>query len=253
MNALQALFLLHAGLPRCGPGSDDATREALSRLPDLPERPRVLDIGCGPGKQTLVLADALRSPVVGLDIFPPYVQQLTEDAFKRGLGAFVEGRVATLFDIQDPPGSYDLVWSEGTIFIPTFRKGLRLWKPLLRPGGYLVVSDMSWLRADGPDEIRSFWGEGYPTMTDVAGNRLIAREEGFELVDDFPLPAQDWWDNYYDPLTERIKALRPGAEGAMAATMDATLVEMEMFRKYSEYCGYVFYLLRVPGPEGACR
>ncbi|HEX8823356.1 MAG TPA: class I SAM-dependent methyltransferase, partial [Archangium sp.] len=55
-----AFFLLHTDLPREGPGSDDCTREALRRLrPWLPASPRVLDLGCGPGKQTLVLAREL--------------------------------------------------------------------------------------------------------------------------------------------------------------------------------------------------
>lgn len=51
-----AFFALHHGLPRQGPGSDTTTRHLLSLAGPLPERPRVLDLGCGPGRSALLLA-----------------------------------------------------------------------------------------------------------------------------------------------------------------------------------------------------
>ena len=57
---MEALFALHEGLPRQGPGLDSATHAALDRVARaLPPRPRVLDLGCGSGAATLVLAEAL--------------------------------------------------------------------------------------------------------------------------------------------------------------------------------------------------
>ncbi|MFB7264903.1 transferase, partial [Streptomyces nojiriensis] len=51
-----AFFALHHGLPRQAPGSDASTRHLLSLCGPLPERPRVLDLGCGPGRSVLPLA-----------------------------------------------------------------------------------------------------------------------------------------------------------------------------------------------------
>lgn len=56
-NALHnAFFALHHGLPRQGPGSDATSRRLLALAGPLPARPRVLDLGCGPGRSALLLA-----------------------------------------------------------------------------------------------------------------------------------------------------------------------------------------------------
>ena len=65
---MEAFFKLHSGLPREGPGSDASTRKAIRALPSLPPSPRVVDLGCGPGRQTLVLAQALSSSIIAADI-----------------------------------------------------------------------------------------------------------------------------------------------------------------------------------------
>ena len=46
-------------LPQQGPGSDASTLRALRMLGELPDAPRVLDLGCGPGRQTLALARSI--------------------------------------------------------------------------------------------------------------------------------------------------------------------------------------------------
>jgi ribosomal protein L11 methylase PrmA len=68
---MNAFFTLYRGLPRQGPGSDACTREALKRLPTLPASPRVVDVGCGSGRQTLVLAEALRTRILAVDLHRP--------------------------------------------------------------------------------------------------------------------------------------------------------------------------------------
>ena len=59
-------FELHTGLPREGPGDDSITRRAVGLLPELPQDPVVIDAGCGPGGQTLVLASALGVKVTAI-------------------------------------------------------------------------------------------------------------------------------------------------------------------------------------------
>ncbi|ADO70164.1 class I SAM-dependent methyltransferase [Stigmatella aurantiaca] len=87
--SLEALFHLFNGLPRQGPGQDASTREALHRLPRQPEAPRVLDLGCGTGKQTLVLAQELKVPILAVDSHAPFLSQLEAEAGYEVLDTFL--------------------------------------------------------------------------------------------------------------------------------------------------------------------
>ena len=58
----EAFFALHHGLPRQGPGSDATTRRLLELAGPLPEQPRTLDLGCGPGRSALLLAPSSIAP-----------------------------------------------------------------------------------------------------------------------------------------------------------------------------------------------
>jgi len=243
----EALFRLFERLPRQGPGSDACTREALRRLGALPAAPRVLDLGCGSGRSALVLAQALRTRVVAVDIHQPFLDALEAAARERALEHLIEARCADMAAPGVPAGSIDLLWSEGAIYLLGFEAGLRLWRPLLAPGGYLAASECSWLSADPPSEAAAFFGAGYPGMGDIEENLERARAAGFAVIDHFTLPPAAWWDEYYVPLEERIARLAPDADPELAAVIAETRREIELFRRCSDSYGYVFYLLRPCG------
>ena len=56
-------FELYEGLPRQGPGNRASAERALAMCAGLPEFPRMLDLGCGTGGQTLYLAELLGGPI----------------------------------------------------------------------------------------------------------------------------------------------------------------------------------------------
>jgi SAM-dependent methyltransferase len=241
-----ALFLLHRDLPREGPGSDASTREALRRLPPLPGDPAVVDLGCGPGRSSLVLARELGARVVAIDLHRPFLDQLARGAADAGLSHLVEPRRADMGAPGLVPGSVDLIWSEGSAYVLGFAEALRCWCPLLKPGGLLAVTECTWLVDDPPDEPREFWAAAYPSMGTVAENRRHAEAAGLEVLDTFPLPASAWWDEYYTPLLARAASLRPTADVSLSALLDETAREADLFRRHGESYGYVFYLLRSP-------
>jgi len=52
---------VHNALPRECSGDNESTRKTYLMLEGLPENPRILDIGCGPGMQTIELAKSFLS------------------------------------------------------------------------------------------------------------------------------------------------------------------------------------------------
>jgi serine/threonine-protein kinase HipA len=239
-----ALFRLFEALPRQGPGSAACTREALRRLPALSAAPRALDLGCGAGASTLVLAATLRTRVIAVDIHQPFLSQLRAAAQARGLASLIEPRCADMRAPGVPPGSVDLLWSEGALYLLGFEQGLRLWRPLLAPGGYLVVTECSCLCAEPPAEAEAFFATGYPDMAGIGANVERARAAGFDVIDHFALPPAAWWDEFYTPLQEHMAQLAPDADPALAAVIDDTRREIDLYRLHGESYGYVFYLLR---------
>ena len=243
-----AFFTLYSNIPRLGPGSDACTREALKRLPTIPSSPRVVDLGCGTGRQTLVLAEALRTRILAVDLHRPYLDQLEREARARNMDALIETRQADMGAMDLPAGSVDLLWSEGAIYHLGFGPGLRRWRPLLARGGHVAVTECTWLTEARPAEAVRFWAEGYPTMANIPENRASAEAEGYEVVDTFPLPHSAWWDDYYAPLLQRVERLRPTAGAELREAFTFAEQETDLFRRHGDSYGYVFYLLRLRQP-----
>jgi SAM-dependent methyltransferase len=242
----EALFRLFEGLPQQGPGSDACTREALRRLGPLPAAPRVLELGCGSGRATLALAEDLRTRIIAIDLHQPFLDQLRAAARERGLEDLIDVRCADMRKPGVPAGSMDLLWSEGAIYLVGFADGLRLWRPLLASEGFLVVSECSWLTDDRPAELEVFWQDAYPAMGTIEANVAAAQREGFEVFDHFVLPPEAWWDDFYEPLEERMAALAP-ADADLAAVIAETRREIDLYRRFGGAYGYVFYLMRLAG------
>jgi hypothetical protein len=47
MEGMEYFYELFEALPRGGPGDEEFTRRAFNTIPNPPERPLILDIGCG--------------------------------------------------------------------------------------------------------------------------------------------------------------------------------------------------------------
>jgi len=241
-------FELHAGLPREGPGDDASTERALRLLPHLPARPRVLDVGCGPGAQTLVLARTTGGSVTAVDLHQPFLDELIQRARAAGLAENIHPLRASMDALPFEPESFDLIWSEGSIYLMGFERGLRAWQPFVRHGGYVVVSELSWLAGDPPAPAREFWNEAYPAMQPSAENRAVVERCGYEPVGDFVLPKSAWLDDYYAPLTRRIDTFEHEHANDPAALkfLADERREIELFHAHGDTYGYVFYLMRRP-------
>ena len=136
-NLPPIFFEIHTDLPREGPGKDKYTRQAFEMLPRL-DRPRIQDIGCGPGQQTMELARLSGGEVIALDMHQPYLEVLRAKISEAGLSERIKTVKGSMFDLQFQKESFDIIWAEGSIYIIGFKRGLREWRRLLKPYGFFA-------------------------------------------------------------------------------------------------------------------
>ena len=239
-------FELFSGLPRQGPGSEACTRRALGLVPGVGPRTRVLDVGCGAGAQTLVLARHSPARIVAVDIHPPFVDDLNRQAHELGFADRLEARVADMRQLDFADGAFDLIWCEGAIYNVGVEAGLRDWRRLLRPNGHVALTEACWRKPGPPAECAAFWSREYPAMRATAALREAIEACGYRTVGHFPLPASAWWDDYYRPLQDNVTAFRQRHRDAAdaQAVADRCQREIDVWHAYSEFYGYEFFVLR---------
>jgi len=239
----EVFFEVHSGLPREAPGDAASTRQALGRMPLLPREPLILDLGCGPGAATTLLARETGGRVVGVDLHLPFLRDLRRKA--QGLGSRVHVVHANMESLPFAPATFDLVWSEGALYSIGFPRGLETAHAVLKPDGHLAATEAVWLEADPPDEVRRWWESEYPDIGSVDANLALIAEAGFVTLDHFTLPSRAWRE-YYDPLEAKLEGLRRRhADDAVAlGVLDEARVEADMYRRYGASYGYEFFVCR---------
>jgi hypothetical protein len=196
--------------------------------------------------QTLVLARETAGHVTAVDLHQPFLDELNRRAARDGLTQRITTLNASMSALDLPDSAFDLIWSEGAIYIIGFAAGLRAWRRLLKRNGAIAVTEISWLGPNIPVEAKRLWSRGYPAMTDVTTNLRTIESVGYAPIDHFVLPEAAWWDDYYAPLERRMDAL--GSEyrddPEAMAFLDGELAEISLCRKYAASYGYVFYIAR---------
>ncbi|NBI05413.1 class I SAM-dependent methyltransferase [Senegalia massiliensis] len=243
---MDIFYEIHKDIPREGPGDNDSTKQAITMLKDIPENSTILDIGCGPGMQTIELAKNINGKVFAIDINKTFLDRLVETSFNNNLSRKIEAKQMSMFSLEFKQDNFDVIWCEGAIFIIGFERGIQEWRNYIKIGGYLVVSEISWLRKDIPEEPKSFWESDYPEIKGIADNIKIIETSGYSPVGHFVIPESGWWKDYYNPLIDRINKLRKKYINNKEANnrLDNTQREIEMYEKYSDYYGYVFYIMK---------
>jgi SAM-dependent methyltransferase len=239
-------FEMFTGLPRQGPGDRGSTLRAWSMVPGVGPHTRVLDLGCGTGSHTRVLAQQSAAQFIAIDNHPAYVDELTRVATAHGLADRIDARVGDMRALDLPDSSFDVIWCEGAIYVVGFETGLRAWRRLLAPGGHMMVSEACWTRSDPPRECVEFWAREYPAIRDVPTLQRAIDDCGYETVGHFTLPSSSWWDDYYRPLEPKVTEFRDrhGGEADAEELADSVQREIDMWRRYGEYYGYEYFVLR---------
>jgi trans-aconitate 2-methyltransferase len=222
-----------------GPTSRDFLLQAAGVRPQL-----ALDLGCGPGDTTWLLAETL-SPdrTVGLEGSPSFLDLARKRQTDRV--SFVEHDVT---EMPFPPGRADLIYSRFLLLHLPERKGIvARWVTQLRQGGLLLLEEVD--RIDTVEPVLLHYLEIVAAMMAGHGQQLYAGKDlaAFEAGEDwhirlnrivevvpgiqqaarmFSLNLAGWRD---DPVVEKIASrkelerLSNGLEALAAASTGAEI------------------------------
>ena len=241
----QLLLDLHRPATRQGPGGEAETRQAMALAGlDRSRHLKIADIGCGTGASTILLAEDLHAEITAVDFLPEFLDELQTRAKDYG----VAGKITTLSrSMEALPFSdeeFDVIWSEGAIYNMGFEAGVSAWSRFLKPGGKLIVSEITWLSATRTPELQAHWDGEYPEI-DVASAKIgILEQHGFCPEAYFYLPTHCWIENYYRPMQSRFDAFleRHGQSHLAKAIVEAEKHEIALYEKYREYYSYGVYI-----------
>lgn len=245
-NTERSLFWeIHSGLPREGPGDKASTQQAYRLATELPTHPAILDIGCGPGQQTMDLAEISQGQITAVDTHAPFLAELTRRAAEADQSTRIHPLQASMFDLPFAVESFDLIWCEGAMYFLGFEAALKQWKRLLKPGGYLAATEPCWLKNELPEAVKTFWAE-YPAMADIPSCLKRIQAHGYREMGHFVLPDSAWWEDYYTPKLARIQQLRQkyADQPGCLAQLDDAEQETVLHKAYGDHYGYVFFVMQ---------
>lgn len=238
------MFELFERTPRQGPGSVESTRRALALLPREMRLERVLDLGCGSGASTLVLAADTKAQITAVDRHAPFLALLQASALRQGLAGRIRTLVADMQDVAALGADFDLAWAEGSAYSIGFENALRRWRALLRPAGCLVVSELVWFTGRPAARARERFAIDYPDMCDETTRIEHAREAGYTPLGSFRLPASDWRAYYAGVRSALRDAIALHGERELYAALQR---ECELYDACGEEYGYTCLVLQAPG------
>jgi len=250
VDELQLLIDLHKGAIRQGPGGDEETEKAIGLACIDRNAPlKIADVGCGTGASTLTLARLLNAKITAVDFLQEFLDVLDKRAQREGVSEKVTSLCASMEDLPFQEDEFDVIWSEGAIYNIGFQKGVTDWKRYLKPGGLLIVSEISWTTKTRPLEIQNHWDSEYPEI-DVASSKIkVLEENGYSPIGYFVLPEYCWLDNYYEPMRSNFQdflSRNESSEEALAI-VEAERREIELYEKYQAHYSYGVYVARKLG------
>ena len=245
MTELDLIIDLHKNSERQGPGSDSETLRALELI-NLPysRKLKVVDIGSGSGGQTITLAQNINGVITAVDIFSVFLDELNKKSKNLDLTDKIITLEKSMDDLSFSEQEFDIIWSEGAIYNIGFENGIRQWKKFLKMGGYLAISDITWISNTRPKEIEDFWAQECPDI-DIASNKIkILEDNGYSLAGYFIVSQDSWIENYYKPLKAKFEHFLEHNNNTKLArkVVEDYKTEIDIYEKYKDYFSYGFYV-----------
>jgi ubiquinone/menaquinone biosynthesis C-methylase UbiE len=185
--------------------------KSFKLLPEI-DNPRILDIGCGTGVPTIQLARISGGNVTGLDDNENSLNMLKTKIKALGLDKQVRVINDSIFTMDFPEESFNIIWAEGSVFVMGFENSIKNWRRFLKSDGFLVIHD------DNKDKDKKL---------------ELIKKYGYRLIAEFELSHQVWWDEYYKPLEQLIKKFKDKHPDDQNLIIELNRDQMEIDQSFS--------------------
>ena len=238
---MKDFFMVFEQMKRQGPGSHASTLRGFNAIADNNKILSILEVGCGKGQSCLALSQISEARITAIDNHQPFLDHFKAQAKKLGCENRIRIENMSMSEMDFPDSNFDLIWSEGSAYFMGFKKALADWKSYIRPGGYIFVSDAVWLTDSPSGPCADYFQIEYPSMTDAATRKQEATALGYEIVNEFILPQQDWTD-FYDDMEDCVTLAKN--KMGMTQAFEKMIQEVAIGRTYGAEYGYVCLLLK---------
>lgn len=195
---------------------------ALALVSDPPPR-YMLDLGCGSGVPTGILAACFDGEIVAVDSDADALNILREHALEQKFLHRLKIRCETAAGMEAYNQQFGLMLAEGLFNVIGFETGLQLAQRLVIPGGALVVHDE--------------WKDHGIKMQLLGGY-------GFRVAGLIHLDTEIWIRGLYQPLREALGALPAAVIRRHHAT---ELAELDALNRHPDAFRSVYYVCRRTG------
>ncbi len=154
---------------------------------------RLLDVGCGPGQFTIMIAESLpQAQVCGVDLAPTMIELARAHAAGSPAARRLRFEVADVSKLPFPDGSFDAVISTGSIKMwPDAVAGLREIHRVLAPDGRALIAEMN--RTAPASAVAAMAARGGNWFTRIVMPRVLRQslsaDEGAAVVRASPFGA----------------------------------------------------------------
>jgi cyclopropane fatty-acyl-phospholipid synthase-like methyltransferase len=213
---------------------------------------QIANFGFGKGNESLLLARVYNAPVVAVEQRENYISSFEQILGKEKLENKIRIIKAPLDKLPFESESFDLIVSEGGTDYFDFGYRISQWKPYLKCGGYLAVSELCFLKeSELRDELADYLSDNYPwrEIETIDNNLSRIKESGYRVCGQHKFPESCWSDYFMDMSTcfesmpKRWKVSREGYQ-----VEEYIEKSKYIHRMYEEWFCYVYFVMRKPLP-----